>query len=31
MSGSNVLIIFDKTAEHSENRLWMMANMGRIL
>ncbi len=21
----------DKTAEHSENRLWMMANMGRIL
>ncbi|GKN99438.1 hypothetical protein [Klebsiella pneumoniae] len=21
----------DKTAEHSENRLWMMANMGRVL
>ncbi|SSG05552.1 putative invertase [Klebsiella quasipneumoniae] len=21
----------DKTAEHSENRLWMMANMGRII
>lgn len=21
----------DKTAEHSENCLWMMANMGRIL
>ena len=21
----------DKTAEHSENRLWMMANMGRGL
>ena len=21
----------DKTAEHSENRLWMLANMGRVL
>ncbi len=21
----------DKTAEHSENRLWMMANMGRVI
>lgn len=21
----------DKTAEHSENRLWLMANMGRVL
>ena len=21
----------DKTTDHSENRLWMMANMGRIL
>lgn len=21
----------DKTIDHSENRLWMMANMGRIL
>ncbi|HBS3677577.1 hypothetical protein [Klebsiella quasipneumoniae] len=21
----------DKTAEHSENKLWMMANMGRVL
>lgn len=21
----------DKTQDHSENRLWMMANMGRIL
>ncbi|HBR2265362.1 TPA: hypothetical protein MDV17_000419 [Klebsiella pneumoniae] len=21
----------DKTAEHSENRLWMMANMGKVL
>ncbi|HBQ3173821.1 TPA: hypothetical protein NBL13_002949 [Klebsiella pneumoniae] len=21
----------DKTPDHSENRLWMMANMGRIL
>ena len=21
----------DRTAEHSENRLWMMANMGRVL
>ena len=21
----------DKTAEHSENRLWMMGNMGRVL
>ncbi|MBU8940188.1 hypothetical protein [Klebsiella quasipneumoniae] len=21
----------DKTAEHSENRLWMMSNMGRVL
>ena len=21
----------DKTAEHSENRLWMMASMGRVI
>ncbi|WP_447332584.1 hypothetical protein [Klebsiella pneumoniae] len=21
----------DKTAEHSENRLWMLTNMGRVL
>ncbi|HBR5575398.1 hypothetical protein SL950_06625 [Klebsiella pneumoniae] len=21
----------DKTVEHSENRLWMLANMGRVL
>ena len=21
----------DKTTDHSENRLWMMANMGRVL
>lgn len=21
----------DKTTEHSENRLWMMANMGRVI
>lgn len=21
----------DRTAEHSENRLWMMANMGRVI
>lgn len=21
----------DKTAEHSENRLWMLANMGRVI
>ena len=21
----------DKTPDHSENRLWMMANMGRVL
>lgn len=23
--------IADKTPDHSENRLWMMANMGRVL
>ncbi|HBW3197421.1 TPA: hypothetical protein MEX57_003720 [Klebsiella pneumoniae] len=22
---------FDKTTDHSENRLWMLANMGRVL
>lgn len=23
--------LVDKTTDHSENRLWMMANMGRVL